>query len=148
MQTGGDAMATATKVILVACCLLLWMAPLYAQVALTPTNALLNLPSKENSQPQVQLQAKTTNPSEPIELQKKLAHATFKTLYNKPYVNEKKVIRTQWQQALGVDVWVPYYKAKEIEDRVSDKFSVKVFKLKGKPKCDENECRYTFSTKF
>jgi len=141
-------MATATKVILVASCLLFWLAPLYAQVALAPKTTPLNLSPQDNIQPKEQLQTEKTNPSEPIELQKKQMRATFKIFYNKPYVNEKKTIRAQWEQTFGIDVWVPYYKAKEIEDRISDKFKVKIFKLSGKPKCDDNECKYTFSGKF
>ena len=141
-------MATAAKLILVACFSLLYLAPLYAQVPITPTASPANLQPTDTSKHQEQLQTEKTNPSEAIELQKKQARTTFKSFYNKPRVNEKQLIRSQWQQAFGVDVWVPYYKAKEIEDRVSDKFSVKVFKIKGKPKCDDNECRYTFSGKF
>jgi hypothetical protein len=62
--------------------------------------------------------------------------------------NDKAVIREEWRKFLGVDIFYPYYKAKEIEDWVSEKGSVKFGNLKGKPKFGDNKFTYTFKMKF
>lgn len=72
----------------------------------------------------------------------------FNTLYNKPKVDEKKLIRLAWKKAFGVDVWYPYYKAKEIEDWVTDKVSVKVFGFKGKPTIEKGKLFYVLKKTF
>ena len=72
----------------------------------------------------------------------------FNALYNKPKVDEKKLIREAWKKAFGIDVWYPYYKYKEIEDWVKERLSVKVFNLKGKPKFSRNHIFYVFKSKF
>lgn len=72
----------------------------------------------------------------------------FSTLYNKPGVDEKKLIRQAWKEAFGIDVWYPYYKYKEAEDWVKERLSVKVIKLKGKPEFDRNHIFYVFKAKF
>lgn len=61
---------------------------------------------------------------------------------------EKIVLREQWERTLGFDVFYPYFKAKELESRVSEKASVRVFKLKGKPEVKENSVKYIFRIKF
>lgn len=75
-------------------------------------------------------------------------HKVFNSLYNKPVVDEKKVIRTSWKEAFGVDVWLPYYKVKEVEDWVSSRMSVKVFGFKGKPKFENDQFVYVFKKTF
>lgn len=72
----------------------------------------------------------------------------FNTLYNKPEMDEKKMIRESWKKAFGIDVWYPYYKYKEVEDWVKERFSVKVFKLKGKPEFTKDWLLYVFKSKF
>ncbi|MDO8602620.1 MAG: hypothetical protein Q7O04_02085 [Candidatus Omnitrophota bacterium] len=61
---------------------------------------------------------------------------------------EKILIREQWEKQLGIDIFYPYFKAKEIETKVREKTSVRVFKIKGKPEFKSNEAKYTFSIKF
>ena len=61
---------------------------------------------------------------------------------------EKIVIREQWKRNIGIDVFYPYFKAKELESKVREKSSVRVFKLKGKPEFKSDEAKYTFSIKF
>jgi hypothetical protein len=77
-----------------------------------------------------------------------LARGVFNSLYNPPKIDEEKIIREEWRKAFGMDVWRPYYKAKEVEKWVKKKFSVKVFKLKGEPAFEKNQFTYTFKTKF
>ena len=61
---------------------------------------------------------------------------------------EKMILREQWARNIGVDIFYPYFKAKELESKVKEKTSVRVFKLKGKPEFKSNEAKYTFTIKF
>jgi hypothetical protein len=72
----------------------------------------------------------------------------FCSFYNTPKVSEEKRLRQEWAKVFGIDVWTPYYKAKEVEDWVKEKCSVKVFKLKGKPEFSKNSFVYVFKTRF
>jgi hypothetical protein len=72
----------------------------------------------------------------------------FNALYNKPWVDEKKLIRDAWRKVFGIDVWYPYYKAKEIEDWVKERMCIKVFKLKGNPEFRKDQILYVFKAKF
>jgi len=62
--------------------------------------------------------------------------------------DEKKILRGRWKAWLGIDIFYPYYKAQEIEDWVSDRFKVKIFKMQGRPKLEDNQFKYTFKIKF
>jgi hypothetical protein len=72
----------------------------------------------------------------------------FNKLYNKPKVDEKKMIREEWKKVFGIDVWYPYYKAKDVERWVKKRLSVKVFKFKGEPQFEKNQILYTFKANF
>lgn len=72
----------------------------------------------------------------------------FNKFYNKPKVDEKKMLREEWKKAFGIDVWYPYYKAKDVEKWVKKRLGVKVFKFKGEPQFERNEVLYTFKAKF
>ncbi|MFA4991405.1 MAG: hypothetical protein WC569_02375 [Candidatus Omnitrophota bacterium] len=61
---------------------------------------------------------------------------------------EKKILREYWKQRLGVDVFYPYFKAKEVESKVSEKSSVRILKLRGKPEIKEDSVKYIFRLKF
>jgi len=62
--------------------------------------------------------------------------------------DERKILRQKWKKMLGVDIFYPYFKAKEVEDWVKEKTSVRFFKIKGKPEFDENQIKYIFKIKF
>ncbi|HAZ11036.1 MAG: hypothetical protein A2047_05295 [Omnitrophica bacterium GWA2_41_15] len=69
---------------------------------------------------------------------------------NKP-INEnmeKIIVREQWERALGMDIFYPYFKAKELESKVREKTSVRIFKVKGKAEFKTNEAKYIFTIKF
>lgn len=70
---------------------------------------------------------------------------TFRRLYNRPAVNETKQVRQMWAEAFGVDVWYPYFKAKEVEGWVKKKLSVRVFSLKGQLHYERNRVLYSFA---
>ena len=62
--------------------------------------------------------------------------------------DEKKILREKWKELLQIDIFYPYFKAKEVEDWVSGKFKCKVFKIKGRPKFEDNQIKYIFKTHF
>lgn len=62
--------------------------------------------------------------------------------------DEKKVLREQWQKFLGIDIWYPYFKAKEVEDWISDKTKVELFHFKGRIRLENNQIKYTFKAQF
>lgn len=63
---------------------------------------------------------------------------------------EKNKLRKDWEDLTGVDVFYPYFKAREIEDWVGEKTKVKFLKMRGKLRLSEknNQIKYTFSIKF
>ncbi len=61
---------------------------------------------------------------------------------------DKALSRKEWEEFLGFDVFMPYFKAKEAEEWISERASVHVYKIKGKPKFDENKIHYIFKTAF
>ena len=85
---------------------------------------------------------------------KKSIKAFFNFIDKKAYAakidkgEERKILRKKWKEWLGIDIFYPYFKAKEIEDWVKDKCSIKLFKMKGRPKFEKDRFTYTFKTKF
>ncbi len=61
---------------------------------------------------------------------------------------ENIILREQWENQLGIDIFSPYFKAKELETKVREKTSIRVFKIRGKPEFKSNEAKYTFTIKF
>jgi hypothetical protein len=63
---------------------------------------------------------------------------------------ERKQLRRQWQELVGVDVFMPYFKVKEVEEIVSSKTSVTFFNMKGKARFNNNykTVEYIFKKKF
>lgn len=69
---------------------------------------------------------------------------------NKPIDDnaEKIVLREQWERNIGIDLFYPYFKTKELETKVGEKTSVRILKLRGKSEFKSNEAKYTFTIKF
>lgn len=63
---------------------------------------------------------------------------------------DRKKIREEWKETLGLDVFYPYFKAQEVEDYVQKKSTVKVFNLKGKAEFNKEskELKYIFKSRF
>ncbi len=63
---------------------------------------------------------------------------------------EKIKLREDWKEFLGIDIFYPYFKAKEVENYVKEKTSVNFLNMKGRPEFDEgsNQIRYIFKKKF
>lgn len=62
--------------------------------------------------------------------------------------SEKEKVRRQRKRALGIDLFFPYFKAKEIAKKTENKTKAKVFRLKGEAKIEEDEVKYIFKLKF
>jgi hypothetical protein len=100
--------------------------------------------------------ATTPHPANlPLEETKKVKDRRFLNLVDRKVYeaavakrDEKKILREGWREWLGIDIYFPYFKAKEVEDKVCDKFKVKIFKLHGRPKFEDNQFKYTFTSKF
>ena len=61
---------------------------------------------------------------------------------------EKIILREQWKRNIGIDIFYPYFKAKQVESVVKRKASFRVFKIKGRPEFKDNEAKYIFRVKF
>jgi hypothetical protein len=63
---------------------------------------------------------------------------------------EKKELRRQWQDTLGVDIFMPYFKVKDAEDYLSNKTKVSVFSFRGKAHFNESkkQVEYIFRKRF
>ena len=63
---------------------------------------------------------------------------------------DRKLLRRQWQDLLGVDVFMPYFKVKEAEDFIADKTKVTLFNMKGKAHFNESrkQVEYIFKKRF
>jgi hypothetical protein len=63
---------------------------------------------------------------------------------------DRKKIREEWKEFLGLDVFYPYFKAKEVEEFVAKKSSVKLFNMQGKAEFnkDSKGVKYIFKSKF
>jgi hypothetical protein len=63
---------------------------------------------------------------------------------------DRKKIREEWKELLGLDVFYPYFKAKEVENYVQQKSAVKLFNLHGKAEFNQESkgLKYIFKKKF
>lgn len=61
---------------------------------------------------------------------------------------EKRILREKWRKMLGLDIFYPYFKAKQVEHWIKQKASIKVHKIHGKPQFNDNQIKYIFKIKF
>lgn len=62
---------------------------------------------------------------------------------------DKQTLREEWKDFLhGLDIFYPYFKAKELEDWIGEKIKIEFLNLKGKPKIEEDEIFYIFRMKM
>jgi hypothetical protein len=64
------------------------------------------------------------------------------------FLNDRDILRERWRDLLGFDLFYPYYKAKQMEKWVKERFSVKLFGMKGRPQFSKNRIMYVFKTTF
>lgn len=114
---------------------------------------LLNLTMPLYAQKEIELN-KEAEVSTPALTKKKTIKAFFDFIDKKVYAatidkkEEKRILREKWKKLLGIDIFYPYFKAKKVEKWVRDKASMKIFNIKGRPKFDNNQIKYTFTVKF
>jgi hypothetical protein len=67
-----------------------------------------------------------------------------------PADTNKEKLREDWKEFLGIDIFYPYFKAKEVENYIKEKTSVDFLNMKGRPEFDEgsNQIKYIFKKKF
>ena len=58
------------------------------------------------------------------------------------------ILRAEWKQALGADIFFVYFKAKEMTRKIEEKSKFKLFNMRGRAKIKEDSATYTFSHKF
>jgi len=58
------------------------------------------------------------------------------------------ILRAEWKQALGVDVFFLHFKAKEMTHKIEEKSRFRLFNMRGRAKIKTDSAIYTFSHKF
>lgn len=63
---------------------------------------------------------------------------------------DRRKLRQEWANAVGIDLFYPYFKAQEIKEVVQDKTRVEVFHMRGRAEFDEDtkQIKYIFKRKF
>ena len=63
---------------------------------------------------------------------------------------ERKRLREEWKEFLGIDVFYPYFKAKDVEEYVQKKSAINFFNMHGRTEYNETskEVKYIFKRKF
>jgi hypothetical protein len=127
------------KKILISACVLTLALPLYAQEA--------GNPPKNHS---TDIEAQVALPDQPDDMENSFWEFVDKKAYAATVdeKEEKKILREEWKKLLGVDIFYPYFKAKEVEGWVSDKASLEFFKIRGRPKFENNQIKYIFKVRF
>ncbi|MCM8774194.1 MAG: hypothetical protein NC820_05620 [Candidatus Omnitrophica bacterium] len=89
-------------------------------------------------------------PQEEISAKKIFLDFINKKAYAEPLPKEKerKILRERWQEILGMDIFYPYFKAKEVENLVKEKTSITLFGFKGKAEFNDDSVKYIFKLKF
>ena len=58
------------------------------------------------------------------------------------------ILRAEWKQAIGVDIFFLHFKAEEITHKIEEKSKFKLFNMRGRATIKQNSAIYTFSHKF
>lgn len=61
---------------------------------------------------------------------------------------ERRRLRKKWEKMLGIDIFFPYFKAKEVESWIKEKAKIEFFNIKGKPEFKKDQIQYIFKMKF
>ena len=130
----------------------------FAQTVVNPTDVGFNLNQQKSPAQVTQMQVIQVEPAVFIPKAETttvfLAFLNCKTIIRsvsndeKQGKSEKEILREKWSDLLGIDIFLPYFKAKEIEDKISEKASIKIYKMKGKPVFENSELKYVFKKKF
>ena len=58
------------------------------------------------------------------------------------------ILRAEWKEALGVDIFYLHFEAKEITHKIEEKSQFRLFNMHGKATIKQDSAIYTFSHKF
>ena len=136
----------------------------FAQTVVNPSNIGFNLNPQKSPTQVTQMETIQAEPTVFIP-KEKTTTAFLAFLNRKPLIrsvsddasvsdnkkqgkSEKEILREKWSDLLGIDIFMPYFKAKEFEKKISEKTSVKIYKMKGKPVFENSEVKYVFKAKF
>lgn len=64
------------------------------------------------------------------------------------YTDDRQILREKWREFLGFDLFYLYFKAKNVENWVKEKLSVRLFNMKGRPQFKKNKIMYVFKATF
>jgi len=136
----------------------------FAQTVVNPTDVGFNLNQQKIPAQVTQMQVIQAEPAVFIPKEKTttvfLAFLNCKTIIRsvsddasfsddeKQGKSEQEILREKWKEFLGIDIFMPYFKAKEIEKKISEKASIKIYKMKGKPEFEKTGAKYVFKAKF
>lgn len=62
--------------------------------------------------------------------------------------DDNDILRAEWREALGVDIFFVHFKAEEITHKIEEKSKFRLFNMRGKAKIKEDSATYTFNHKF
>ena len=142
-------MFSIAKRVLILACVLILAIPLYAQNEVDSDREIE--PVAETTLPTEQPPTETSRPTPNKE---KTTNSFLDFINKKAYAatvdkkEEKRILREKWKELLKIDIFYPYFKAKEIEHWVSDKAKVEFFNLRGRPKFDDDHIKYIFKMNF
>jgi hypothetical protein len=88
---------------------------------------------------------------EPIPIVKHVEDTSFRDCINtvkRDAGDDTDILRAEWKEALGADIFFAYFKTKEITNKIEEKSKFKLFSMLGKAAIKENSATYTFSHKF
>jgi hypothetical protein len=89
--------------------------------------------------------------SEPIPMIRHVEDTSFCDCVNtvkRDTEDDADILRAEWKEALGVDIFFAYFKTKEITDKIEEKSKFKLFSMRGKATIKKNSAIYAFSRKF
>jgi len=66
----------------------------------------------------------------------------------KDKTDNKEYLRQRWKEMLNIDIFYPYFKAKEMEQWIGDRVKVKLFDMEGRPQIKNGQIKYIFKMKF
>lgn len=63
---------------------------------------------------------------------------------------DRRKLRQEWENALGIDIFYPYFKAQEVKEAVQNKTRIEVLRMRGRAEFDEEtkQFKYIFKRKF
>jgi len=142
-------MSINTKRVVILACMLTLAIPLYAQNEVEYTKEAKPVAETEAPVEKPLAEAPSTAP-----IKEKTINSFLNFINKEAYAavvdkeEEKRMLREKWKELLKIDIFYPYFKAKEIEDWVSDKAKIEFFNIKGRPKFEDEQIKYIFKAKF